>query len=113
MATLHHDHAGHSLIYVKGAPEEVLAMCSHQRSQGEDHLIQLDFWHAKISEASVTGQRILAMASRAVQAKQQTLEFSDVKTGFLCLDWSELWILRAKKLLPPCSNAMRQEFASK
>jgi len=85
MATLHHDHAGHSLIYVKGAPEEVLAMCSHQRSQGEDHLIQLDFWHAKISEASVTGQRILAMASRAVQAKQQTLEFSDVKTGFSLL----------------------------
>ncbi len=85
MATLHHDHAGHSLIYVKGAPEEILAMCSYQRSQGEDHLIQLDFWHAEISEASVTGQRILAMASCVVQAKQQTLEFSDVKAGFSLL----------------------------
>lgn len=85
MATLHHDHAGHSLIYVKGAPEELLAMCSHQRSQGEDHLIQLDFWHARITEASVTGQRILAMASRAVQTKQQVLAFSDVKAGFSLL----------------------------
>lgn len=85
MATLHHDHAGHSLIYVKGAPEEVLTMCSHQRSLGEDRLIQLDFWHAGIREASATGQRILAMASRVVQAKQQTLEFSDIEAGFTLL----------------------------
>ncbi|WP_292993750.1 cation-transporting P-type ATPase [Nitrosomonas sp.] len=85
MATLHQDHAGNGLIYVKGAPEEVLAMCSHQRSQGEDHLIQFDFWHAKIQEESATGQRILAMASRAIQTKQQILQTSDVEAGFTLL----------------------------
>jgi magnesium-transporting ATPase (P-type) len=85
MATLHQDHAGNSRIYVKGAPEKVLAMCSHQRSQGEDHLIQLDFWHAKIHEASATGQRILAIASRAIQIKQQILQSSDVEAGFTLL----------------------------
>ncbi len=85
MATLHHDHAGQGLIYVKGAPEKVLAMCSHQRSEGEDHQIQPDFWHAAISAASETGQRILAMASRRAQAKQQTLELSDVEAGFTLL----------------------------
>ncbi|MDO9471008.1 MAG: cation-transporting P-type ATPase [Nitrosomonas sp.] len=85
MATLHQDHAGYSRIYVKGAPEEVLAMCSHQRSQGEDHLIQLDFWHAKIHEASATGQRILAIASRAIQIKQKILQSSDVEAGFTLL----------------------------
>lgn len=85
MATLHQDHAENSRIYVKGAPEKVLAMCSHQRSQGEDHLIQLDFWHAKIHEASATGQRILAIASRAIQIKQQILQSSDVEAGFTLL----------------------------
>ncbi|MDP1787796.1 cation-transporting P-type ATPase [Nitrosomonas sp.] len=85
MATLHQDHDGNSRIYVKGAPEEVLAMCSHQRSQGEDHLIQLDFWHSKIHEASATGQRILAIASRAIQIKQQILQSSDVEAGFTLL----------------------------
>ena len=85
MATLHQDPAGNSLIYVKGAPEEVLAMCSDQRSQGKDHLIQQDFWHAKVHEASATGQRMLAMASRAIQTKQQILQISDVKTGFTLL----------------------------
>ena len=85
MATLHQDHAGNSRIYVKGAPEEVLAMCSHQRSQGEDQLIQLDFWQAKIHEASATGQRILAIASHTIQIKQQILQSSDVEAGFTLL----------------------------
>ncbi|MDO9310284.1 MAG: cation-transporting P-type ATPase [Nitrosomonas sp.] len=85
MATLHQDHAGNSRIYVKGAPEEVLAMCSHQRSQGGNHLIQLGFWHAKIHEASATGQRILAIASRTLQIKQQILQSSDVEAGFTLL----------------------------
>ena len=85
MATLHQDHAGNSRIYVKGAPEEVLAMCSHQRSQGENDLIQLGFWHAKIHEASATGQRILAIASRTLQIKQQILQSSDVEAGFTLL----------------------------
>ncbi len=85
MATLHHDHANHGLIYVKGAPEEVLAMCSHQRSLGRDHLIQLEFWHAKIQQASAAGQRVLAIACRVAQAQQQTLAFSDVEAGFTLL----------------------------
>ena len=85
MATLHHDHAGYNLIYVKGAPEEVLAMCSHQRSLGEDCSIQPDFWHARIQEASAKGQRILAMASRVAQAEQQILAFPDIKSGFTLL----------------------------
>ncbi|MEQ1778212.1 MAG: cation-transporting P-type ATPase, partial [Nitrosomonas sp.] len=85
MATLHHDCAGHGLMYVKGAPEAVLAMCSLQRSLGEDHRINLDLWHAKIHAASATGQRILAIASRALQADQKTLKFSDVDTGFTLL----------------------------
>lgn len=85
MATLHHDCAGHGLMYVKGAPEAVLAMCSLQRSLGEDHRINFDLWHAKIHAASATGQRILAIASRATQADQKTLKFSDVDTGFTLL----------------------------
>ncbi|ERI51931.1 hypothetical protein N878_20795, partial [Pseudomonas sp. EGD-AK9] len=31
MASLHHDHQGHGLIYLKGAPERVLEMCREQR----------------------------------------------------------------------------------
>ncbi|MER0169188.1 MAG: cation-transporting P-type ATPase [Nitrosomonas sp.] len=85
MATLHHDHTGHSLVYVKGAPERVLVMCNHQRSQGEDRPLQSDFWQARIREASEKGQRILAIASRVMPVKQHTLAMSDMETGFTLL----------------------------
>jgi magnesium-transporting ATPase (P-type) len=48
MATLHHDHAGHGFIYVKGAPERVLEMCSHQRVFGEDRPFEHAYWVERI-----------------------------------------------------------------
>jgi Ca2+-transporting ATPase len=36
MATLHHDHEGNGFIYVKGAPERLLEMCSGQRGHNRD-----------------------------------------------------------------------------
>lgn len=84
MATLHR-HAKQSLIYVKGAPEKVLAMCSHQHCQGGSQPLQSDFWHTAILKYSATGQRILAIARHAVSMEQQTLKFSDVETGFTLL----------------------------
>ncbi|MBS0298652.1 MAG: cation-transporting P-type ATPase [Proteobacteria bacterium] len=85
MATLHHDPAGHGLIYVKGAPEKVLTMCNQQRSRGGDCQLQLDFWHARIRQASENGQRVLAIASRAIPVKQQTVTCADVESGFTLL----------------------------
>jgi magnesium-transporting ATPase (P-type) len=85
MATLHHDHSGHGLIYVKGAPEEVLEMCSKQRSSGDDCVIDLDYWHPKIQQAAASGQRMLAIAVRVAEARQQTLVFSDIGAGFTLL----------------------------
>ena len=85
MATLHRDVAGHGVIYVKGAPEKVLTMCNYQRSQAEDRLLQPDFWHARIREASETGQRVLAIASRVILTRQQTVDFSHVETGLTLL----------------------------
>jgi magnesium-transporting ATPase (P-type) len=38
MATLNHDHAGHGYLYLKGAPERVLALCATQRgADGDRH----------------------------------------------------------------------------
>uniref|UniRef100_UPI002899CA09 cation-translocating P-type ATPase n=1 Tax=Diaphorobacter nitroreducens TaxID=164759 RepID=UPI002899CA09 len=49
MATLHHDHAGHAVILVKGAPERVLDMCNAQRQwpadgAATDAPLQHDYW---------------------------------------------------------------------
>ena len=85
MATLHHDHAGHGFIYIKGAPERVLEMCTHQREHGEDVVININYWHQKLTEIAEQGQRILAVAFRTAEPDQRTLQFSDIDTGLTLL----------------------------
>lgn len=56
MATLHHDHTGTGVSYVKGAPERIFSMCQFQREGVEDRTFDEDFWasqmHQMASEVS-------------------------------------------------------------
>ena len=85
MATLHHDHAGHGFIYLKGAPERVLAMCHQQRMRGEDIPLDLAYWEACLDSMASRGQRLLAIAFKPAAAEQQSLNFSDVEGGLTLL----------------------------
>ena len=85
MATLHHDHAGHEFIYIKGAPEKILEMCSHQRSLGDDQPLQLNHWHQQINTLAQQGQRLLAIAFKVASPGQRELKFSDVDAGLTLL----------------------------
>jgi magnesium-transporting ATPase (P-type) len=85
MATLHHDHAGHAFIYLKGAPEQILEMCGSQRSFGEDVTLKIGYWHSRMEETAALGQRLLAVAVKPVEASHRELNFSDVETGFTLL----------------------------
>ncbi len=54
MATMHEVPDTHStLIYVKGAPEQILSMCPDA-----DH----EEWHRRVNEAAANGERVLAFA---------------------------------------------------
>ncbi|TLS66547.1 cation-transporting P-type ATPase [Mariprofundus erugo] len=85
MATLHHDHAGHRFVYLKGAPERVLDMCALQRVGGEDQLLDRDFWDASLATMARDGQRLLAMAFVQVRPDQVSLTFRDVECGLTLL----------------------------
>lgn len=85
MATLHHDHAGHGFIYVKGAPERILEMCNKERSFGQDRPVDLNYWHGRSEEIAARGQRLLAVAFKTTDRDQQTLNFSDVQGGLTLL----------------------------
>lgn len=81
MATLHHDHEGHGMLYVKGAPERVLSMCAQVR--GPDGPLPLDAarWHARVEELAMQGQRVLALAARPALPGQSVLDMEDVQEG--------------------------------
>lgn len=85
MATLHHDHAGHGFIYLKGAPERVLEMCHQQRMRGEDVPLDKAYWEACMHNMASHGQRLLAIAFKPLTTEQQSLTFRDVEGGLTLL----------------------------
>jgi calcium-translocating P-type ATPase len=78
MATLDTGAAG-TFIHVKGAPEQVLAMCANVLGPNGKTvpLITAD-WHARMDAIAAQGQRVLALAYRPMPAKHATLTQSDI-----------------------------------
>ncbi|HYE37097.1 cation-transporting P-type ATPase [Methylocaldum sp.] len=85
MATLHRDHSGHGLIYLKGAPEVVLERCNRQRCGGQDEPLDPTLWHRRITEIAARGQRLLALAVRPLTDPPEALTFADTEGGFTLL----------------------------
>jgi magnesium-transporting ATPase (P-type) len=79
MASLNHDHEGHALISVKGAPEQMLTMCAEQRGAGEStEPLDLSYWQEQAERIARLGQRVLAFAVRPVAPEHTVLAFDDV-----------------------------------
>ena len=98
MATLHHSAEGSGLIYVKGAPEQILLMCdSQQQNDGSDKALQTDYWQAQVAELAKQGKRVLAVAHR--HAAKHTTRFHTriYRKDSPCSGCSASWIRRVKK----------------
>ncbi|MCW8906510.1 MAG: cation-transporting P-type ATPase [Sedimenticola sp.] len=86
MATLHHSHDGSAIIYLKGAPEQVLARCAKvQGAAGDEQPLDVERWQLQVEELANQGQRVLAVACKPARANQQELDFNDVKEGLVLL----------------------------
>ncbi|WP_010338925.1 HAD-IC family P-type ATPase [Sphingobium yanoikuyae] len=71
MATLHRAPDGSSAIFIKGAPEAVLAMT------GADALA----WDARLSAAADRGERLLGFAVKRITGAPDRIGFDDLKNG--------------------------------
>ena len=79
MAVLHHDEDGSARIHVKGAPEAVLALSRDQRSpDGGAEPLDSDHWHDMIDTLAAEGQRVIAVAVRAMPAGHAALSATDL-----------------------------------
>jgi magnesium-transporting ATPase (P-type) len=85
MATLHHDHAGHAFVFLKGAPEAVLSRCDRQRHAGEDRPIDVAFWERGVEALAAGGMRVLALAFAPMEHGKRALDFADVEGGLTLL----------------------------
>ena len=86
MATLNHDHLGHAAIFVKGAPECILAMCQNQCStHGSTEPLRPGYWNLAAESIAARGQRVLAFAMKSVDPAHTVLEHRDIDQSLTLL----------------------------
>lgn len=79
MATLNRNPEGGHAIYVKGAPERILDMCTRER-RGEETLdLEPERWHRRVDEIAGRGQRVLAVAYKALNGESNELHEDDAE----------------------------------
>jgi Ca2+-transporting ATPase len=79
MATLHR-HRGKKIIFVKGAPEKVLDMCTE--CMGDDNARMKTLVHVS-NEFARDGLRVIAMGFKDVPYNQEDLTHEDIKEGII------------------------------
>lgn len=85
MASLHRDLDGQGLIYMVGAPERLLEVCSHQWRDGAPEPIEQRHWHRVLVDGAGEGLRMLALALRPVGAPKDRLSSSDLEKDLVLL----------------------------
>jgi magnesium-transporting ATPase (P-type) len=86
MATLNHDHEGNAFVFVKGAPERIIGMCTEQRAAtGGAEPLNSAYWHEQADIIAAQGQRVLAFAIRLTPASHTVLDHADVHGTLMLL----------------------------
>ncbi len=80
MATLHRADESGAGLFVKGAPERLLAMSAGQlETSGEIAPLQMDYWQTAIERAASAGERVLGFASRRIEPPVDSASFDEVR----------------------------------
>ena len=85
MAVLVEGPENERLVLVKGAPERVLAMCSHQAGVAGPERLVPAFWTAAVEQIVNQGQRVLALAMRKAPQDKLTKDDLDGQLTLICL----------------------------
>lgn len=94
MATLNlnsTDDSENAFIFVKGAPEKILDMCSLQRTlDGGSEALDRDYWRRAAESVANEGQRVLAFAVIPVARDHGTLSHDHVQSDLILLGMTGL-----------------------
>ncbi|MFN3389687.1 MAG: HAD-IC family P-type ATPase [Allosphingosinicella sp.] len=86
MATLDAGADARAIISVKGAPEQVLALCADQRAEdGGVEPLDTSYWHEKVEELAGGGRRVLAFATATAPPGSEALDASVLRNRLTML----------------------------
>ncbi|MHC6225695.1 cation-transporting P-type ATPase [Pseudomonas sp. X10] len=85
MATHHRDGDGQSWIFVKGAPERLLDMCTLQWGREGEQPLDVDYWRRMTTDTAAQGLRLLALACKRSAPRDGGLSLQDMDSGYTLL----------------------------
>jgi magnesium-transporting ATPase (P-type) len=85
MASRHQAPGGGHTIFVKGAPERLLAMCAEQAAEAGVQPLDQAYWAQQITEAASAGERVLGFAVKAPAESARRLDVVDLDSGVVFL----------------------------
>ena len=85
MATLHQGDSDSTLVYVKGAPEQLLTMTTLQRGLHADEPINEAYWRVQMLTIAGRAERVIALAVKRLPDHQRELDSDDISTGLTLL----------------------------
>ncbi|MCG7600872.1 cation-transporting P-type ATPase [Halomonas sp. McH1-25] len=83
MATLNRSAKGERHIFVKGAPDELLQLCSAQPNGEGTVPLDRDEWTARIADAAAQGERVLGVAVKPASSDVDKVGFADLEEGLV------------------------------
>lgn len=86
MASLHRMPEDGAVLYVKGAPERVIAMCDRDHASSGERPLDAGWWTAQADAAARQGQRVLGIAAKRLpDIRSGALGFDEVENGLTML----------------------------
>ncbi|CAI06245.1 putative cation-transporting P-type ATPase [Aromatoleum aromaticum EbN1] len=85
MATYHRDADGEPWIFVKGAPERILDICTQQFDHDGERPLDADYWRRMATDTAAQGLRLLGLACKRAAPAEDHLRFADVEDGYTLL----------------------------
>ncbi|MEX0951846.1 MAG: HAD-IC family P-type ATPase, partial [Gammaproteobacteria bacterium] len=86
MATSHQTPEGDTRLVVKGAPEQILAMCNSVQTPDGSAELDVNYWEQRIHALAAQGQRVLALAHKPLaNSGQKELSHDDVAGDLMLL----------------------------
>ena len=108
MATMHHKAEGDGIIYIKGAPEQIISMCNAQQSSGTDKELDKNYWLEQVNLLAGQGERVLAIACKKAAKDKRNLERDDIKDNLVMvglLGIMDAPRLEARRAIAECYDA--------
>lgn len=79
MASYHRDTEDEPWIFVKGAPERIIDMCTRQYGQEGEEALDTDYWRRMATDIAAQGLRLLALAYKRCAPAGEVLSVDDMQ----------------------------------